>query len=87
MSDEGLEAKDRAVLDFATYEDYLDSQITEQDLFYLEVGCCRRAMGRWLPLRVITLPWVGISVVDLVPRALLCGDWAGRRAVPPRAAA
>jgi hypothetical protein len=36
MTDES-EAKDRAVLDFATYEDYLDSQITERDLFYLEV--------------------------------------------------
>ena len=40
-----LEAKDRAVLDFATYEDYLDSQITERDLFYLEVTA-RGARGR-----------------------------------------
>jgi len=31
-----LEAKD-AALEFATYEDYLDSQISQTDMYYLEV--------------------------------------------------
>ena len=30
-------ATDSAIAEFSTYEDYLDSQITQQDLFYLEV--------------------------------------------------
>ncbi len=30
-------AADSIVTEFATYEDYLDSQITPTDLFYLEV--------------------------------------------------
>lgn len=30
------EAKERA-LEYETYEDYLNSQITDRDLFYLEV--------------------------------------------------
>ena len=32
----GLE---RVAVDFDNYEDFLDSQITETDLFYLEVFC------------------------------------------------
>jgi hypothetical protein len=39
MADEELAngAGDTAITEFATYEDYLDSQITPVDLFYLEV--------------------------------------------------
>ena len=29
---------DNIVTEFATYEDYLDSQITPTDIYYLEVG-------------------------------------------------
>ncbi|KPA77583.1 hypothetical protein ABB37_06953 [Leptomonas pyrrhocoris] len=32
----GAEGYDRNVLDFATYEDYLDQQVTGEDLFFLE---------------------------------------------------
>ncbi len=38
-SDEpGHSAADSIVTEFATYEDFLDSQITATDLFYLEVS-------------------------------------------------
>ena len=38
MAEEGeINVGDSAVTEFATYEDYLDSQITPIDLFYLEV--------------------------------------------------
>ena len=30
-------ASDNIVTEFSTYEDFLDSQITSQDLYYLEV--------------------------------------------------
>ena len=40
-----LEAKD-AALEFATYEDYLDSQISQTDMYYLEV---RATAGRTAP--------------------------------------
>ena len=40
-----LEAKD-AALEFATYEDYLDSQISQTDMYYLEV---RATAGRTVP--------------------------------------
>lgn len=32
-------AGDSIVTEFATYEDFLDSQITQTDLYYLEVRC------------------------------------------------
>lgn len=35
--DEGLTALDNIVTQFNTYEDFLDSQITTVDLYYLEV--------------------------------------------------
>lgn len=35
MADDGFEVRDK-VAAFATYEDYLDSQITEVDMHYLE---------------------------------------------------
>lgn len=35
MADDTFEVRDK-VAAFATYEDYLDSQITELDMFYLE---------------------------------------------------
>lgn len=62
--DEGLTAVDNIVTQFNTYEDFLDSQITTVDLYYLEVsagtalpaaaGLCRplavtvRTADRWL---------------------------------------
>ena len=35
--EEGVTAADSVVTEFDTYEDYLDSQITHTDLYYLEV--------------------------------------------------
>lgn len=37
MDEEAVGATDNIVTEFATYEDFLDSQITPLDLFYLEV--------------------------------------------------
>ena len=36
MTASSIEGNDRNVLDFATYEDYLDQQVTSEDLFFLE---------------------------------------------------
>lgn len=38
MDEEAVGATDNIVTEFATYEDFLDSQITQTDLYYLEVG-------------------------------------------------
>ena len=38
MEDEGGNGADNIVTEFATYEDFLDSQITSMDLYYLEVS-------------------------------------------------
>jgi len=41
MSDEndmGNNAGDSSIAEYATYEDYLDSQITPLDMYYLEVN-------------------------------------------------
>ena len=40
MEEEAVGATDNIVTEFATYEDFLDSQITPLDLFYLEVRYC-----------------------------------------------
>ena len=37
MDEEAVGATDNIVTEFATYEDFLDSQITPLDLYYLEV--------------------------------------------------
>jgi len=37
MEEEGSAGADNIVTEFATYEDFLDSQITSLDLYYLEV--------------------------------------------------
>lgn len=37
MEQESVSASDNVVTEFSTYEDFLDSQITPLDLFYLEV--------------------------------------------------
>ena len=37
MDEEAVGAADNIVTEFATYEDFLDSQITPLDLYYLEV--------------------------------------------------
>jgi hypothetical protein len=38
MDEEAVGATDNIVTEFASYEDFLDSQITPLDLYYLEVG-------------------------------------------------
>ena len=37
MDEEAPSGNDSIVTEFATYEDFLDSQITQLDLYYLEV--------------------------------------------------
>ena len=37
MEQESVSISDNVVTEFSTYEDFLDSQITPLDLFYLEV--------------------------------------------------
>ena len=36
MEEESVTASDNVVTEFTTYEDFLDSQITSLDLYYLE---------------------------------------------------
>lgn len=38
MEEEGTAGADNIVTEFSTYEDFLDSQITSLDLYYLEVS-------------------------------------------------
>jgi hypothetical protein len=38
MDDEGIGGTDNVVTEFSTYEEFLDSQITPLDLYYLEVS-------------------------------------------------
>jgi hypothetical protein len=38
MDDEGVGGTDNVVTEFSTYEEFLDSQITPVDLYYLEVS-------------------------------------------------
>ena len=40
MEDSGVKASDVVANEYATYEDFLDSQISPVDLYYLEVGLC-----------------------------------------------
>lgn len=43
MEEDGAGGLDSVVTEYNTYEDFLDSQITPLDLYYLEVGmqkCC-----------------------------------------------
>ena len=40
MDEEVPSGSDNIVTEFNTYEDFLDSQITSFDLYYLEVFCC-----------------------------------------------
>lgn len=43
--DEGLATIDNIVTQFSTYEDFLDSQITTVDLYYLEVRSAASPSG------------------------------------------
>lgn len=61
--EEGLKALDNIVTQFNTYEDFLDSQITTVDLYYLEV---RAERGR-----------VAAAPRPLVPPPVPA-SWAGR---------
>lgn len=48
--EEGLTAVDNIVTQFNTYEDFLDSQITTVDLFYLEVRATAPRSGHRRPV-------------------------------------
>lgn len=48
--EEGLSAVDNIVTQFNTYEDFLDSQITTVDLYYLEVRAAAPQSGHCLPV-------------------------------------
>ncbi len=48
MDEEAPSGNDNIVTEFATYEDFLDSQITPVDLYYLEV-CVFRKQALILP--------------------------------------
>ena len=48
--EDGLTALDKIVTQFNTYEDYLDSQITDEDLYYLEVRSAAPQSGHRLPV-------------------------------------
>lgn len=50
--EEGLSAVDNIVTQFNTYEDFLDSQITTVDLYYLEVRAAAPQSGH------PSSPWV-----------------------------
>lgn len=60
--DEGLATIDNIVTQFSTYEDFLDSQITTVDLYYLEVRsaaaspCGPRVSAELCPLAVTRTP-------------------------------
>lgn len=47
--EDGLTAVDNIVTQFNTYEDFLDSQITTVDLYYLEVRAAAPQSGPRLP--------------------------------------
>lgn len=51
--EDGLTALDKIVTQFNTYEDYLDSQITDEDLYYLEVRSAARLATAFQSLRVV----------------------------------
>lgn len=47
-SDDMFEVRDKVVA-FSNYEDYLDSQVSELDMFYLEdEDLARQLIGEWL---------------------------------------
>lgn len=48
--EEGQTAVDNIVTQFNTYEDFLDSQITTVDLYYLEVRAAAPQSGHRLPV-------------------------------------
>lgn len=48
MDEEAVGATDNIVTEFHTYEDFLDSQITPLDLYYLEV-CFKERFGEFYP--------------------------------------
>jgi len=48
MDEEAVGAADNIVTEFATYEDFLDSQITPLDLFYLEVMSILLFLPHWV---------------------------------------
>ena len=60
MDEEAVGATDNIVTEFATYEDFLDSQITPLDLYYLEV---------WLVL-ILTCFLLELSILLFLERTL-----------------
>ena len=65
MEDENVAASDNVVTEFATYEDFLDSQITPLDLYYLEVTLFTITLMPKLGIYVetVTLSWAGALVI------------------------
>ena len=57
MDEEAVGATDNIVTEFATYEDFLDSQITPLDLYYLEVMLMFSLMPRWVEFTAFK-PWI-----------------------------
>ena len=60
MDEEAVGATDNIVTEFATYEDFLDSQITPLDLYYLEV----------LFVLILTCFLLGLTIHLFLERAL-----------------
>lgn len=60
MDEEAVGATDNIVTEFATYEDFLDSQITPLDLYYLEV----------LFVLILTCFLLGLTIHRFLERAL-----------------
>ena len=52
MDEEAVGATDNIVTEFATYEDFLDSQITPLDLYYLEVMSMFISRPYWVEFTV-----------------------------------
>ena len=57
MEEEVPGGSDNIVTEFTTYEDFLDSQITSLDLYYLEVRC---------RLKFESCYWVELSIICLL---------------------
>ena len=72
MDEEAVGATDNIVTEFATYEDFLDSQITPLDLFYLEVMFIFISICCWLELTVHLRPSNGLVFLFLLSASFCC---------------
>lgn len=83
--EEGLTAVDNIVTQFNTYEDFLDSQITTVDLFYLEVRATAPRSGQRRPVfRSLQGPasWRGRPLAVSVPPRSFPAAAANRGVLP-----